>query len=172
MKKLTVLCVALAGIAYADPPISFQTHYLPMGPQDGVYLVAPDARGNLFVIESLSAQASSFRIVKTDPDGNPLGSFDIIGQGYPTSAVCDPGGNLFVSSGSTITKVDIALTHTLASFSLGPINLGSLGVTNIRALAVDASGNLYATGDTHDKNFPVATRRWFRRSASRCRHRS
>lgn len=150
MMRLAVLAAALAVAGYAATPVSFQTHYLPMDPQDGVYFVAPDPSGNLFVIQSLNAQSTvSFRILKTDPDGNPLGSFDVIGLDSPTAAVADASGNVFLSTRGAIQKIDWDLRQ-MTSFSLGDPEK-----TVVEALAIDGAGNVYATGNTYDKSFPV-----------------
>jgi uncharacterized protein (TIGR03437 family) len=115
-------------------------------------VLAADNAGHLFVTSSVLA-GSDFvaRIVKLDLDGARLASLDLPQATGIESAVTDTQGNLIVAGSDhslqgIILKVDSQLHGVLFSKVLP----GS-----IHAIALDSSGNIYATGSTSSAAFPV-----------------
>lgn len=140
-------------------------------------LLASDSGGNLFTVSStveLSGKPQ-IRVIKTDPQGREIGSFDFGGSSVtlpdvPSGAAIDPQGNLVIVGtsnssdfplvsplpstavqGAFVTKIDAQLHGILFSTRLG----GSHGGTSANAVAIDNLGNIYVTGSTSDTDFPV-----------------
>jgi len=81
IRLLALICV-IPMLALADPTVSFQTHYLPLGPQDSSVAIAADGAGNVFIVLKIvdSSGKPSVRVMKTDPNGKIMTHFDF-GQG-------------------------------------------------------------------------------------------
>jgi uncharacterized protein (TIGR03437 family) len=137
-------------------------------------VLATDRAGDLFVV-STGADLSgnhNFRIVKSDPHAATLAEMDFGGPSDTiVAAAVDPAGNLILAGytysvdfplvqplmatvhGQTgfIVKLDSQLQSILFSTLL----TGSSTSTLIYALALDAKGDIFVTGDTSDPTFPV-----------------
>jgi uncharacterized protein (TIGR03437 family) len=156
-----------------------QTRYLDFD-QGQSQLLAADHAGNLFVVGTVVEPSGlpQIRVVKTDPSGNHLASFDFGGSNAGSiadivaAAATDPQGNLVIV-GSTpspnfpavaplsstarlpaafVVKLDANLQGIQFSTLLG----GTMGqFSRAGAVAVDASGNIYVAGTTNETDFPV-----------------
>jgi uncharacterized protein (TIGR03437 family) len=151
--RLVPIICAIAGLAGAATPVSFQTHYIRLGAQDTSVAIAADGAGNMFIVSQTGASPqTAIRATKTDPQGNVVAVLDF-GQGFgPTSAAVDSQGNLLVVSNSQtvarnafVAKVDNALTHIVASTTIP---------ATAKAVTTDAAGNVYAAG-TAGADFPT-----------------
>src|SRR5580700_10409197 len=142
---ISVALFATHAVAASNQVIA---HYVDIGNQDMSELLAADSAGNLFVVSTVTEPWGSpqLRVVKMDPQGNALASFDFGGTNdfpadVPAGAAVDPQGNLVIV-GTTqsfdfplvaplisnarlpaafITKVDSGLTHILFSTLLGGV---------------------------------------------------
>jgi uncharacterized protein (TIGR03437 family) len=116
-------------------------------------VMAADRTGHLFVISSeLQTSGSSVqRIVKLDLDGARLAAIDIPQAVSLTSAATDSQGNVIVAGSDfsfqgIVLKLDPNLREIRFSRTLPGL---------IRAVAVDAAGNIYVTGNTSSADFPT-----------------
>jgi hypothetical protein len=130
--------------------------------------VAADLAGNTYIAGTrLFDQASDVFVMKLDPAGRTLWFQDISGKGSDTAAdiAIDTAGNIYL--GGSTSSVSFPVVNALQS-TPGPGFLVKLNADGsrvwstyfraaIRALAVDASGNVYLTGATFDPEFPVTT---------------
>jgi uncharacterized protein (TIGR03437 family) len=170
------LLVCLIDTAAMAATNSVLTRYLDFGDTGQASLLAADGTGNLFAV-GLVTEASGLpqiRVIKTDPNGNPLASLDFGGslQDTVAAAATDAQGNLVII-GSTqspdfplvaplklqartpaafVVKIDAQLQHIVFSTLLGGMN-GTFASGN--AVAVDAKGNLYVAGSTDETDFPI-----------------
>ncbi|HUA58240.1 MAG TPA: SBBP repeat-containing protein [Verrucomicrobiae bacterium] len=170
----TIQLAAFAVGLHASVPQSFSLVTPGGNPADTARLLTSDSSGNLFLIYSSprGISANNIHIVKTDPAGNTLASFDFGGSATdtPMAAATDPQGNLIVAgwtgsqdfplvapvlnSGQAFaTKIDSQLGRILFSTRLGTIGGGPV-LAGASAVAVDTSGNIYITGSTND-GFPT-----------------
>lgn len=178
-KKFTAhlgLLVCLIDTAAVAATNSVLTSYLDFGDTGQASLLAADGTGNLFAV-GLVTEASGLpqiRVIKTDPNGNPLASLDFGGSLQDTiaAAATDAQGNLVIV-GSTqspdfplvaplklqartpaafVVKIDAQLQHIVFSTLLGGVN-GTFASGN--AVAADANGNLYVAGSTDETDFPI-----------------
>ena len=122
-----------------------------LAPADGAASVlAADNAGHRFVMSSvLAGSGLVVRIVKLDLDGARLASIDLPQAIGIESAVTDTQGNLIVAGSDRslqgiICKLDPQLQGVLFSKALP----GS-----VHAIALDSSGNIYATGSTSSAAF-------------------
>ena len=165
----SVSLLAIAGFAYAATPVSFQTHYISLGPQDTSTAIAADSAGDIFIVSNLTVNSGqpAIRATKTDPQGNVIGSFDFGVNSHANAAAVDSEGNLLVA-GSTegsfdrlvqeteasglVVRLDSGLTRVMASATLGT---GASGSTFATAVTTDRAGSVYVTGGTWAYDFPV-----------------
>lgn len=136
------------------------------GPASGgdvAYSVAVDVSGNVYVTgESYSSRTSQdYATIKYDAAGNELWVRRYNGYGKSddkaTSLVLDASGNVYVTGGSgdrfavdyATVKYDAAGNELWIKRYKGPENGDDIAT----ALAVDASGNVYVTGESYDSNY-------------------
>jgi uncharacterized protein (TIGR03437 family) len=150
--------------------------YLDIGEQGAAEAFAIDGAGNVFTVSAVTEVSgrSPLRVIKTDPNGNPLASFDIdintASQTAATAAVTDGQGNLVIagradssgiplvaplfpsvtvtSTGAFVMKMDSQLHGILFSTLLSDSSAAN-------GVAVDASGNIYVAGQTSSSQFPI-----------------
>jgi uncharacterized protein (TIGR03437 family) len=124
------------------------------------------------ILDTLSGGSDVF-LTKLDPNGNVLFTDTFAGKGVDTgiAIAVDPTGNIYVAG--TTTSPDFPLSKALQTqpgigatgFIMKLSNDGTtilystyfggvLGSTSITALATDAQGNLYLTGNTTSADFP------------------
>ena len=135
---------------------------------------ATDSAGDLFVVSTGTDLAGNhnFRIVKSDPHGATLAEMDFGGPSdLIVAAAVDPAGNLILA-GNTLspgfpfvqplfatihgeTGFIVKLDSQLQSILFSTLLTGSSASTLIYALALDAKGDIFVTGDTSDSTFPV-----------------
>jgi uncharacterized protein (TIGR03437 family) len=135
---------------------------------------AADSAGDLFVVSTGTDLAGNrnFRIVKSDPQGATLAEMDFGGPSdLIVAAAVDPAGDLILA-GNTLspgfpfvqplfatihgeTGFIVKLDSQLQSILFSTLLTGSSASTLIYALALDAKGNIFVTGDTSDPTFPV-----------------
>jgi uncharacterized protein (TIGR03437 family) len=158
MIRFFLLFLAITILANAGEPLAFQTRYIRLGAQDTSGFIMADAAGNYFILSSLASNSgSTTRVTKTDGQGNVVASFDL-NMVYRSGSV-DPDGNVFIvgarggpHSSAAVTKLDNALTHVLASTTLG---VGAKGSSGAQSVAFDSARNAYVTGSTCDPDFPA-----------------
>jgi uncharacterized protein (TIGR03437 family) len=124
------------------------------------------------ILDALSGGSDVF-LTKLDPNGNLLFTDTFAGKGVDQgiAIALDPSGNIYIAG--TTTSNDFPLSKALQTQASGTntgfiIKLsndgttilystyfgGVLGSTSIAALATDAKGNLYLTGNTTSADFP------------------
>jgi hypothetical protein len=143
-KKLVFLTCAIAALACAAPPFSFQSHYLQLGTGDTSVAIVADPAGNVFIVSAIAAKIGTVRVTKTDPSGKVIAVMNF-GMTGPYGAAVDPQGNLFVVCRGLIAKLDNGLTSILATSPIGGT-----------AITTDASGNVWVTG-TAGADFPTTS---------------
>src|SRR4051794_5437617 len=113
---LGMLCLSLVARA-AAPPFSFQNRYIPLGTRDVLVAVVSDAADNVFIVSSRNdiAPPASIRVIKIDPDGNVLRSFDFAPGVRPVGGAVDRQGNVLIAGRGGLFKLDNGLTTVLAS---------------------------------------------------------
>lgn len=137
-------------------------------------VLATDSAGDLFVVSTGTDLAGdqTFRIVKSDPHGAILAEMDFGGPSDTiVAAVVDPVGNLILA-GNTLspgfpfvqplfakihgeTGFIVKLDSQLQSILFSTLLTGSASGTLVYALALDAKGDIFVTGETSDPTFPV-----------------
>ncbi len=139
IRFVTLLCTILAPM-FADPTLSFRTHYLPLGPKDSSVSVAADAVGNVFILLKVIDLAGNpiNRVLKTDATGSIMTHFDFAEGVTLTAISIDPQGNVLVVGGGLVARLDNNLT-TVMNMSTNP------GSAN--AVTTDAAGNVYIAGN-------------------------
>jgi uncharacterized protein (TIGR03437 family) len=133
--------------------------------------IATDSAGNTFIVGSLlPVNSGASFLTKLDPSGKVLFT-NSFSSANVTAVTLDPSGNIYIA-GSTA-SLAFPLSHALQSqpgvgeagfiakiSNDGSTTLystyfgGTLGASYISALATDASGNLYVTGNTSSTDFP------------------
>ncbi len=116
-------------------------------------MLAIGSGGHLFVVSSfpgVSGQPST-RVVELDAQGTRLGSIEVPQMAIPATAVTDAQGDLILGGMDAtyqgiVLKLDRQLRNVVFTRSLP---------ANVRAAAVDPSGNIYLTGSTSSEAFPV-----------------
>lgn len=95
--------------------------YVAIGAQDQALLLASDSSGNLFAVATVTEASGrpQIRVIKTDPQGNPLSSIDFGSStaDLPAAAAVDRQGNLWVvgsTSGSDFPLVSPLFSKTTA----------------------------------------------------------
>jgi uncharacterized protein (TIGR03437 family) len=151
---------------------------LDIGNQGVANLLTSDGAGNLFAIATFLDPSGlpKTRVIKTDPNGTPLATFDFAGQA-PTQAATDPQGNLVVAGSAPVVMSGgnlLASNFPLVSPLFPSLNNGGAYVLKLdsklqgivfstflntfsaaNAVAVDPAGNIYVAGTTTAGNFPV-----------------
>jgi len=82
-------------LAQAAPSASFQAHYIKIGQQDRQVAIAVAAQGGVFVVSTITDEASGFpaiRITRTDSQGNITSAYDFGENSMPTASVLDLKG--------------------------------------------------------------------------------
>jgi uncharacterized protein (TIGR03437 family) len=179
MKPFWVASILLIGATLCHPQVS--TQYLDFGPLGLVSLAAQDTSGNVYVVGVLDGY-TGIRVYKISPSGTTLYRFDFgSGKGdYPTAAAVDGSGALYIA-GNTYAPGSFPVVHSLFSYTpsaesgfvskIDPSGsqlvfstlLGGKAKSVINAptrtavggLALDAAGNVYATGWTEADDFPI-----------------
>jgi hypothetical protein len=141
--------------------------YLDIGDSGNARVLTSDSAGHLFSVWTVTAASgrSLIRVIKTESNGTPLVSFDIGGDGSPTSAATDAQGNLVIvgAAGSRFPRV-MALFPSVtgpAGFilkldsELRGIVFSTLLKDVANAVAIDTAGNIYVTGSTSAADFPI-----------------
>jgi uncharacterized protein (TIGR03437 family) len=133
--------------------------------------IATDSAGNSYIVGSLlPVNSGASFLTKLDPNGKVLFT-NTFSSTNVAAVTLDPSGNIYIA-GSTNSPV-FALSHALqAQPGVGGTGFvakisndgsttlystyfgGKLGASYISALATDASGNLYVTGNTSSPDFP------------------
>ncbi len=174
LARLIVMAAISAALTLAAPA-GYSLHFPDSNPQNKARVLAADRSGNLFIVSS-SPQTSTIvniHVIKTDPAGNLIGTFDFGGSGVdtPTAAAVDPLGNLVIvgatqsadfplsyavlNTGTAFaTKIDSQLRQILFSTRLGTAGGGAFAGAS--AVAIDAAGNIYVTGST-SAGFPTTS---------------
>ena len=155
-------------ILAAQVPQHFSTRVPDLNPADTARLLAADPAGNLFVVSSSpkTSAITNIHVVKTDPTGNILASFDFGGTGIdsPAAAATDPQGNLIVAGRTYspdfpmiaplrttgegfVTKLSASLSGILFSTRLGTV-ARAFDPDGASAVAVQPPGNINLTGST------------------------
>jgi uncharacterized delta-60 repeat protein len=128
---------------------------------DRATALAVDASGNIYVtgVSSNSLTGSDYITIKYDPAGNELwvepARYDGTGTDLATALAVDASGNIYVTGSSSIIYSDSNYDYATIKYDTdgnelwvkrynGPENSVDLA----RALAVDASGNVYVTGSS------------------------
>jgi len=111
---------------------------------DTAYALAVDDSGNVYVT---GGSSGDYCTIKYDTDGNELWVARCTGAGTAYALVIDDSGNIHITGTDYITvKYDSdGIEQWVASYSVP----GSLA-DSARDLAVDASGNVYVTGESAD----------------------
>lgn len=150
-------------------PSQVIAHYADNGGQGMSELLAANSAGNLFVVSTVTELWGSpqIRVVKMDPQGNTLATFDFGGRAFdiPTAASADTQSNVVIVGTTSsfdfplvsplisiahlpaafVTKIDARLDHIIFSTLLGG---ASAPGTSGHALALDSAGNIYVSGGT------------------------
>ncbi len=140
---------------------------------------AADNSGNIFTVFNAVEPSGrpQMRVIKTSAQGTALGTFDFGGSSgdTPSGAATDSQGNLVIAGTTSSTdfptvspvvtasdqvvafvvKINAQLTQILFSTRLGGSSGGSGGGTTGSAVATDAAGNIYVTGNTLATDFPT-----------------
>jgi uncharacterized protein (TIGR03437 family) len=167
-----LLGILFAAVALAS---SVTAHYVDIGDEGISKLLTADTAGNLFVVSTIREPRgnSQIRAVKMDPQGNTLATFDFGGSNsdIPSAASADAQGNLVIVGTTSsddfplvsplirtaylpagfITKIDSHLDHLIFSTLLG----GSGPASSAHALAIDSAGNIYVSGSTGARDYPI-----------------
>lgn len=136
-----------------------------------VSAIATDSAGNTYIVGSLlPVNSGACFLTKLDPNGKLLFT-NTFSSTIVAAVTLDPPGNIYIAGSTTstaftlshplqpqpgvggtgfITKISNDGSTTLYSTYLG----GTLGASYLSALATDASGNLYVTGNTNSTDFP------------------
>ncbi len=166
----------LAAVSISQAQISL--HYVNLPSQAQTRILATDSGGDSFVVFGVTEPSGrpQIRVIKSDPQGNQLASFDFGGQTTIVSgATTDAQGNLFVvgttstadfppitpppaappPSAAFVTKIDAQLKGIVFATRLGGSVRGQFVSTTGTAAAVDSASNVYITGNTSAPDFPV-----------------
>ena len=186
MRSNTFIVLALPFLAVAASPAApnpLLVRYLQLGDQSQARLLASDSAGNLFAVSTVVKPSGrpQIRVIKTDPQGNVLASFDFGGSSrdVPNGAAVDPQGDLVIvgrtassdfplvsslfskttAEAGFVAKLDSELQHILFSTRLGGTQSGGLheAGTSANSVAIDQAGNIYVTGTTSTPDFPVTS---------------
>ena len=164
----------------ATSSAAVQTRYLDFATQGQSQLLAADPSGNLFVAGTVVEPSGTpqIRVVKTDPSGNVLASFDFGGtrlgseQDSLAAAATDPEGNIVIVgttqspdfplvaplyskmglSSAFVVKLDAKLQGIQFATLLGGTEAY---YSSAGALAIDANSNIYVAGKTDQADFPI-----------------
>ena len=136
-----------------------------------VCCLAPDGQGGIFVVSwwfrGDGTSATTISVAKLDSTGQVVSTFPFQSgnSDVPSAAAVDPTGNLWIVGGTTpavpnnaptvglILKLDATGTRLLSAAPFG--GRDATTITQIRALAFDADGNLYVAGHTAQLDFPL-----------------
>jgi len=161
------LFLAFAGTAYSQGTPSEYTTYIG---EDSTYHVARvrvDAAGYTYVAGNrTSGSLTEIFVAKLDQTGGMVLFSAFGGNGTDTAAdmAIDAGGNIYLAGGTTSTSFPL---HNALQSAAGPGFVVKLDPdateflfstyfpAPVSALAVDAAGNVYATGSTVSASFPV-----------------
>jgi uncharacterized protein (TIGR03437 family) len=154
MKRISTLTLLLASVCTL-PAANQILLRIPPAADGTPRVLAADASGHILLISSLQAGS---RVVKLDLAGTRLASLDIPQISIATAAVTDPQGNLILAGEGVVVKIDAQLRNTLFVKSLPAA---------IRAIALDAAGNIYLTGSTSSASFPITAGAYQTKSPAR-----
>jgi len=143
--------------------------YLDLGDPGHATAITSDHAGNLFAVSAITdvSGRTLTRVIKTDPNGLPLASFDFAATFY-TAATTDTQGNLIIvgsadSHGFPLTARVFPPATDVAAFVL-KLDSGLHGILFSRvfatpsaanAVALDQTGNIFVAGNTSASNFPI-----------------
>jgi hypothetical protein len=176
-----LLAIVLGGATFAGAAVSLS--YVDVGPGGSACCLVPDGHGNLYAVGSFAGfSGTSISVTRLDASNHVAGSFTFGGGGtdLARAAALDPQGNLVIAgqTGSSdfplvnalisqtepratagfITKVNPSTGQILFSTRIGGLAVESfvrIG-SGVNAVAVDATGNIYAAGWTNAADFPVS----------------
>ena len=166
--KLLFLALVLGAVPSAAAN-QVLLRYLDIGDQGYALALISDRTGNLFAIAEVTDASglSRTRVIKTDPNGTQLASFDF-GPTFQVAADTDAQGNLILvgsadEQGFPLGQAAVVPLANLAAFVLkldsqlhGIVFSTLLGApSEANAVVLDQSGDIFVGGDTSAQDFPI-----------------
>jgi uncharacterized protein (TIGR03437 family) len=143
--------------------------YLDIGDNGSAFALTSDQAGNLFAITQITdtSGVSRTRVIKTDPNGIQLASFDFAAT-FQVAATTDAQGNLILvgsaekqgfplSAAASGPAADVAAFVLKLDSQLHGIVFSILlaAPSEANAVALDQSGNIFVGGDTSAQDFQI-----------------